>query len=238
MSPFELGQPGQQAFNSAARAAFRAIFRAAGRMHIEHLAPIPHAGPLILASNHISHFDPPLIGAFFSRHVDWMAMEELFRHEGFGRALALTGAFKVNRDGTDRTALRTAARRLQAGRVVGIFPEGGIRAGETSILDGAPMRPGLAALSLLGKAPVLPSVIAGTDRLYHKKNWLPGRRPPIWIVTGAPIAPEGERAALHDCIAAAFIDLKKHLLTLPGFRTRDLPQTPQARKGEDPYAPR
>jgi 1-acyl-sn-glycerol-3-phosphate acyltransferase len=102
------------------------------------------------------------------------------------------------------------------------------------------MRPGLAALSLLAKAPVLPSVIVGTDRLYHKKNWLPSRRPPIRIVTGAPIAPDSapDRTALHDRIAAAFIDLKNHLLSQPGFRPEDLPQTPQARKGEDPYAPR
>ena len=238
MNAFDLGGHGQRAFHGTARFAFRTIFRLAGRVHIEHLAPIPPTGPLILASNHVSHFDPPLVGAFFPRQVDWMAMEELFQNARFARGLALTGAFRVNRDGSDRTALRTAARRLQAGRVVGIFPEGGIRAGATSILEGAPMRPGLAALSILAKAPVLPSVIAGSDRLYHKKNWLPGRRPPIWIVTGVPIPPDSEpdRAALRERIATAFIDLKNHLAAQPGFRPEDLPQTPQARKGEDPYA--
>ncbi len=236
MSFLALGGAGQRAFNSAARTAFRIVFHGSGRVRIEHLAPIPPGGPLILASNHISHFDPPLIGSFFPRHVDWMAMEELFRNERFARALALTGAFKVNRDGTDRTALRTAARRLQAGRVVGIFPEGGIRAGETSILNGAPMRPGIAALALLAKAPVFPCVIAGSDRYYHKKNWLPGRRPPVWMVTGAPIAPEGDREGLHARIAAAFVELKGHLVRQPDFRAEDLPQTPQARKGEDPYS--
>jgi 1-acyl-sn-glycerol-3-phosphate acyltransferase len=236
LSFFEVGGAGQRVFNSGARQMFRAIFGLSARVRIEHLAPIPHNGPLILASNHISHFDPPLVGAFFPRHVDWMAMEELFRNERFARALELTGAFKVNRNGTDRSALRTAARRLQAGRVVGIFPEGGIRAGETSILNGAPMRPGLAALALLAKAPVIPSVVTGSDRFYKKQNWSPLRRPPVWIVTGAPIPPEGERTGLHDRIAAAFIELKEHLLAKPGFRPEDLPATPQARKGEDPYA--
>ncbi len=143
----------------------------------------------------------------------------------------------MNRDGTDRTALRTAARRLKLGRVVGIFPEGGLRAGETSILEGAPMRPGLAALALLAKSPILPAVVAGTDRFYHKKNWRPGRRPPVWILTGTPIAPEGERGELHDRIAAAYLNLKNQLLARPDFEDKDLPQTPQARKGEDPYAP-
>jgi 1-acyl-sn-glycerol-3-phosphate acyltransferase len=236
LSFFELGGAGQRAFTSSARFAFRTIFGLSAKIHIERLAPIPCTGPLILASNHISHFDPPLAGAVFPRHVDWMAMEELFRNPRFARALEMAGTFKVNRDGTDRSALRNAVRRLQAGRVVGIFPEGGIRAGGTSILEGAPMRPGLAALALMAKAPVIPSVIAGTDRFYKKQNWLHFRRPPVWIVTGAPIPPVGERAELHDRIAAAFVALKNHLLTLPGFDPMDLPRTPQARKGEDPYA--
>ncbi|MGH8047900.1 MAG: lysophospholipid acyltransferase family protein [Chthoniobacterales bacterium] len=234
---FEVGGAGQHAFNSSARTFFRVLFRVKTHIRIEHLAPIPSTGPLILASNHISHFDPPLVGAFFPRHVDWMAMEELFRNPRQARALELTGAFRVNRNGTDRTALRTATRRLKAGRVVGIFPEGGIRAGATSILERAPMRPGLAALALLAEAPVIPSIIVGTDRLYHKRNWLPFRRPPVWIVTGALIPAEGEREALHERIASAFVELQNHLLSQPGFRAEDLPLTPQARKGEDPYAP-
>ncbi|HEY8901591.1 MAG TPA: lysophospholipid acyltransferase family protein [Chthoniobacterales bacterium] len=235
MGAFEIGGAGQRAFNSAARTAFRAIFGVATRTRIRHLAPIPQGGPLILAPNHISHFDPPLIGSVFPRHVDWMAMEELFRNERFARALALTGAFPVHRDGSDRTALRTAAHRLRAGRVVGIFPEGGIRAGESSILEGAPMRPGVAALALLGHSPILPCVIAGTDRLYHRGNWL--RRPPVWILTGTPIAPEGEREAIHARLAAAYLDLRVRIVAEFGLAERDLPHTPQARKGEDPYAP-
>lgn len=233
---FAVGQPGQKAFHAAARAAIRVLFRAAARPQLAHLAPIP-AGPLILAPNHISHFDPPCVGAFFPRHVDWMAMEELFRDARFARALALTGAFPVNRDGTDRTALRTAARRLREGRVVGIFPEGGIRAGATSILEGAPMRPGVAALAQLGGASILPCVIAGSDRLYHRENWRRFRRPPIWMLTGEPIPPTGSREEIAARLAAAYPALRAALVSRFGLAEHDLPQTPQARKGEDPYAP-
>ncbi|MDD5200973.1 MAG: lysophospholipid acyltransferase family protein, partial [Terrimicrobiaceae bacterium] len=233
---------GQRAFNSSARTIIRAIFGAFGRVRLAQLAPVPRTGPLILASNHISHFDPPLLGSFFPRHVDWMAMEELFRNAAFGRALALTGAFRVNRDGTDRTALRAAVRRLRAGRVVGIFPEGGIRAGATSILEGAPMRPGVAVLALLSGAPILPCVLAGTDRFYHRSNWLLLRRPPVWILTGEPITPtpgsdhETARAEIRERLAAAFITLKAQLIARFDLSECDLPHTPQARKGEDPYA--
>lgn len=241
LSTFDLGQPGQKFFTSAWRTGFRALFRATARVQIARLAPVPMSGPLILACNHISHFDPPLAGSFFPRHVDWMAMEELFRDKRFARLLEITGAFPVHRDGTDRTALRTAVRRLQAGRVVGIFPEGGIRAGETSILEGAAMRPGVGALSVLANAPVLPCVVAGTDRLYHKTNWL--RRPPLWVLTGELIVPpagddrEAARREVHDRLTAAFPALKTELVARFRLEECDLPHTPQARKGEDPYAP-
>ncbi|HEY8904292.1 MAG TPA: lysophospholipid acyltransferase family protein [Chthoniobacterales bacterium] len=240
MSLFDLGQPGQRAFSSAARFAFRMLFRAACRIRVEHLDPIPRKGPLILAANHISHFDPPLVGSLFPRAVDWMAMDELFQNDLFARGLDLAGAFRVQRDGSDRTALRTAARRLQAGRVVGIFPEGGIRAGESSILEGAPMRPGVGALALLGRAPILPCVVIGTDRLYKETNWL--RRPPVWVLTGRIIDPfqvgsELTRPAIHRQLAAAFRLLRTEAILRFGLTADDLPSTPQARKGQDPFAP-
>lgn len=234
MKIFDLGGIGQRTFNAAVLASFRGLFRLTTRVHIAHLAPIPRTGPLIVASNHVSHFDPPFLGSFFPRPADWMAMEELFQSPLLARGLALTGAFSVSRDGRDRTALRTAARRLQAGRAVGIFPEGGLRAGETSVLDGAPMRPGVGALAALAHAPILPCVIAGTDRLYHRTNWL--RRPPLWIVTGEAIPAGGDRDEIHARLATAFVDLKAELLARFHLTENDLPQTPQARKGEDPYA--
>lgn len=233
---FRVGQPGQHAFHALARTAFRGIFRLTARVHVAHLATIPSRGPLILAPNHISHFDPPAVGSFFTRHVDWMAMEELFRHPGFARALALTGAFPVHRDGTDRTALRTAARRLREGRCVGVFPEGGIRAGETSILNGAPMRPGVAALAQLAEAPILPVVVLGTDRLYLRGNWKL-RRPPVWILSGTPIPPTDSRDAISAALAAAYPALQADAIARWNLSPSDLPQTPAHRKGEDPYAP-
>lgn len=239
---FEIGSSSQRTFNSAARLAFRVIFRAAAQVRMDHLQPVPQRGAFILACNHISHFDPPLIGSMFPRHVDWMAMEELFRNARFAKWLERTGAFRVDRSGADRTALRTAARRLKAGRVVGIFPEGGIRAGETSILERAPMRPGVGALARISQAPVIPAVIVGSDRLYLRANWRPLRRPPVWILTGHPIAPpapddrDSPRNEFQTALANAFVELKEHLLSSCGVTVADLPKTPQARKGEDPYA--
>ncbi len=240
LSTFDLGQPARKFSRARGARGFRALFRATARAQIARLAPVPESGPLILACNHISHFDPPLAGSFFPRHVDWMAMEELFRDRRFARLLEITGAFPVHRDGTDRTALRTAVRRLQAGRVVGIFPRAAFALGETSILEGAPMRPGVGALAVLAGAPVLPCVVAGTDRLYHKKNWL--RRPPLWALTGELIVPpqledrEAARHEVHDRLAAAFPALKAELVARFASR-RATPTHPTGPQGEDPYAP-
>lgn len=202
--------------------------------------PLP-TGKLILASNHISHFDPPIIGAFAPRQLDWMAMEELFKNPWIGRLLSAIGAFPVNRGASDRSAIRTALQRLSQGAAVGIFPEGGIRAGETSILGGAKMRPGVAVLAMIADAPIVPTVILGSERLYHRQNWHPFFRIPVWIGIGDPLYPKknlsGAASREEFCarLQKAMIELQNRLIETYHLRSEDLPKTPQARKGEDPY---
>ncbi len=126
----------------------RGILFFGARVRVNQEAELPE-GACIVASNHISHFDPPLIsGSFrreFRRDIDWLAMQELFAHPAGKRFFEGANVIPVNRGGGDRTSLRVALRRLALGRAVGIFPEGGIRDGEASILNGAPMKAGVAS---------------------------------------------------------------------------------------------
>ena len=108
---------------------------------------VPRVGPCILAPNHISHFDPPLIGISTRRPVDWMAMRELFAHPVSAAIFRRVGAFPVGRESIDMPAVRTAIARLKHGLLVGVFPEGGLRTGPLSVLEGAPLKPGVAALA-------------------------------------------------------------------------------------------
>ncbi len=101
------------------------------RVHIIHVGRLPQDRAMILASNHISHFDPLLLGTFFARYVDWMAMEELFGDPLAASILDWLCAFPVTRNGRDRRAIWIALRRLGSRRTVGMFPEGGIRAGRS-----------------------------------------------------------------------------------------------------------
>jgi len=193
----------------------------------------------ILASNHISHFDPPILSTISRRAIDWMAMEELFRSKlgaWFYRGL---GAFPVRRGRADRTALKTVMDRLKAGRVVGIFPEGGLRAGPTSVLEGAPIKSGISLLSVMANAPIRPCVLIGTDRLYRAANWRPGPRVPVWAAFGEFIGPDTTlekaeaMAKIETELSAAFLSLKAKLIREFGLSPNDLPQTPQHRKGEE-----
>jgi 1-acyl-sn-glycerol-3-phosphate acyltransferase len=235
-------QMAQRLFSHLCRWLVRGAFSLVCRTKIVYFGNLPTGTGFILASNHISHFDPPFLGSRFGRYVDWMAMEELFRNPASAVLMESLCAFRVRRDGTDRTGIRIAVKRLEEGRVVGVFPEGGIRAGKGSVLEGAAMWPGVSALAVLSGKPIVPSVIIGTDRLYNRKNWLRFRRVAVWIGFGEKILPRDDlpkrdaRELVQKSLSEAFVSLKERLVLEFRLAETDLPTTPQARKRED-YLP-
>src|SRR6266705_2373754 len=174
--------------NRIAALLMKALFGCVARVHVVRSENANHDGGFLLAANHISHFDPFIISSVVGRKIDWMTMTEFFRSPVVGFFLRAVDAFPADRDRADRKTIRTAIERLKASRVVGIFPEGGIRDGVHSLLEGAPLRPGAATLAHIARVPILPCVILGSDRLYAKRSWLPFRRTPIWIAFGDPIS--------------------------------------------------
>jgi 1-acyl-sn-glycerol-3-phosphate acyltransferase len=225
------------AANFMARRTTSLILRCVARIHLLHLKNAERGGGFLLAANHISHFDPPIISAVVSRKIDWMAMAEFFPVPLLGSFLRAVDAFPADRDRADRTTIRTAIERLKQGRIVGIFPEGGIRDGARSVLEGAPLRPGAAALAHIAAVPIVPCVIVGTDRLYARKNWLPFRRTPIWIAFGQPIphCPKLEKSVARQHtqreLASAFRILYAELRETFQLTAEDLPQPPKQRIG-------
>ena len=201
---------------------------------------VPHTGPAILAPNHISHFDPPLLSISADRQVDWMAMEELFQNPLLARTLRWIGSFPVGRGKMDYAAVRTAIERLKNGRMVGVFPEGGLRTGPTSVLEGAPLKPGVAALAQMTQAPVVPCAIMGADALYDPARWLPWRQTKVWIVFGHPLPPPSAtgdkaaaRAAFDEQLGDTIRDLYRRTVREENIPADCLPQTPQKRKGRE-----
>ncbi|MBV8172080.1 MAG: 1-acyl-sn-glycerol-3-phosphate acyltransferase [Candidatus Eremiobacteraeota bacterium] len=85
---------------------------------------VPSEGGLVVAANHRSYLDPPLLGTWFPRTIHFMAKEELFRIPVLGRGIAAVHAFPVTRDAADIGSVRRALRILKEGGAIGIFPEG------------------------------------------------------------------------------------------------------------------
>src|SRR5437763_15609853 len=213
----------------------RSIFGCVARIRVLGPENPNRSGGFLLASNHISHFDPFLIGLTVRRKIDWMTMAEFFRPPALGFLLRCIDACAAERDHADLKTIRTAIERLKNGRVIGIFPEGGIRDGVRSLLEGAPLRPGAATIAQIAGVPIVPCVILGSDRFYSKKQWLPFRRTPVWIAFGKPIPcfPELQkyqaRERIESELAAAFKNLYAELREKFCLTANDLPQSPQER---------
>src|SRR6266498_3279393 len=164
--------------NRAAALLMKLLFGCVARVYVLRCGNSNRAGGFLLASNHISHFDPFILSSVVRRKIDWMAMAEFFPNPLFGSFLRAVDAFPADRHRADRKTIRTAIERLKQGRIVGVFPEGGIRDGARSLLEGAPLRPGASTLAHIAQVPIVPCVILGSDRFYSKNQCLPFRHTP------------------------------------------------------------
>ena len=169
---------------------------------------VPRDGPVLLASNHLSVLDPPLIGCMLSRHLDYMAKTELFRIPGLGWLIRNLNAHPVDRSGSDSAALRLALRLLGEGRAVLVFPEG-TRGAEGQL---GTAHAGAGMLAALSGAPVLPVYIEGSGRALPRGAVVP-RPVRVTVRYGAPIRFARERGRtryqeVSDQIMAAIGRLK------------------------------
>src|SRR6266403_461224 len=118
--------------NRVAALLMKSLFACVARVHVVRSENANHDGAFLLAANHISHFDPFIISSVVRRKIDWMAMAEFFPLPLLGVLLRAVDAFPANRDRADRATIRSAIERLKNGRIIGLFPEGGIRCGARS----------------------------------------------------------------------------------------------------------
>src|SRR5260370_31404684 len=139
---------GNRFFSYFCRYLVRLIFSWSCRVHRLHKSQGYPRGAYIVVSNHISHFDPPMLGSWFPRYVDWMAMEELYSKRWSAWLMDSLSAFPVKRSAGDFASLRAVMAHLKIGRVVGICPDGGIRGGCGPILGQAHAWPGVAGRTI------------------------------------------------------------------------------------------
>jgi len=159
------------------------LLRRVYRVEVVNAERIPASGPVILAANHESIWDPFILGVVTPREIHYMAKSELFSPAPLGWAMRSLNAFPVERGGGDREAMSEAGRLLAAGAVLGIFPQGTSKP-EKQI----GWHRGAARLALATGAPLVPVRLSGTKPL--------PRRAHIRLVVGEPIAVEVGRPTI------------------------------------------
>ncbi|HUJ79262.1 MAG TPA: lysophospholipid acyltransferase family protein [Nitrospiria bacterium] len=147
-----------------------------GREHV------PAEGGLLVAGNHISYLDIPMMACALGRPADFMGKRELFHHPVIGWIYRWLGGFPIRRGGVTKEALNEAVLRIQAGRVVVIYPEGGINlTGEL-----LPPKPGVGVIVARTGVAVLPAYVTGTDEAMPRgARWIRPRR--VTVRLGPPM---------------------------------------------------
>ena len=140
---------------------------------------IPKEGAFILAANHVSNWDPPFLGTFIDREVNYMGKEELFKNPVMAWVCRALHVFPVKRGAADKTAIKTAIKILKDGKCLGIFPEG--TRSKTGKLGKA--EPGVSLIAAMTKSTIIPAAIVDTEKIFSKEKFFPR----LAVVYGKPM---------------------------------------------------
>lgn len=153
------------------RPAFHAFCRVYFRLELRGVEHIPATGAVIIAPNHQTYADPPLVSIPVRRPVYYMAWDRLFDIPLFGWFIRRLRAFPVDLEGRDSRAMREVIRIVKAGEAVMIFPEGE-RSPDGSV---ASFKAGAFRLAASLDVPVLPVTITGGFESWPRRRMLPRR---------------------------------------------------------------
>ncbi len=142
-------------------------------------------GKGILAANHTSFYDPPLIATSWPEEVHFLARRTLFR-SFFGRIIGKLNAHPVNEKGSAKAGIQWMLTTLQAKQKIIVFPEG-----QRSYCDDfGEVKGGVAMLALKANAPIIPVYIDGAYAIWNRFKKKPKLSGKIAVVFGAPIQPK------------------------------------------------
>lgn len=177
-------------FYSLVRSLGSPAFWVSSRPFVSGLSHIPTHGPCIIAATHQSAYDVPLLIRHVPRGVDFVSIVEVFRKPMVGWFYSNLNAFPLDRSRPDAATVRVMLDRLERGRVVAMFPEGGFRLKEKSVIYGGSIRPGIARIASIANAPIIPCVVLNSLEYSRFRSWLPLRRTRYALGFGPPIHAE------------------------------------------------
>jgi 1-acyl-sn-glycerol-3-phosphate acyltransferase len=143
----------------------------------------PVDGPFLIASNHASHLDPPLVGSQVSRQMRFFARRTLWNNPALGWWMNRVETIPVERDSGDIGAIKRVLQALKENRAIVLFPEG------TRSLDGQlqKAKAGVGLMACKTGVPVVPCRVYGSFEAFGKGTAFPRFGTPISIVFGPPI---------------------------------------------------
>jgi 1-acyl-sn-glycerol-3-phosphate acyltransferase len=184
----------------------RALFGTYFRWRVFNPERVPQTGAVILASNHASFLDPPLVGSGLKRDINYLARESLFRFPGVGALLRSWNTVPVDRDGGGAAGLKAILERLLAGGGIILFPEG------TRTRDGRlqPARSGIGLIVVKSSAPVVPVRTFGTFEAWGRNHKFP-RPKKVAVKYGGPMQFEKLRAEAKNCSKARLKEIYQQI---------------------------
>lgn len=157
---------------------FAIILKIISHYKVIGLNNLPSSGPALVVSNHISNWDPLMLGVAMPRQINFIAKSELSRIPLVGSLIKAWGAVPIKRGHSDREALSKSIELLKNGRVIGIFIEGKRNLGNPEKM--IKPQPGAAMLALKSEVPVIPVAIINTNRILRSLKR-------VKVIIGKPI---------------------------------------------------
>ncbi|HET7143776.1 MAG TPA: lysophospholipid acyltransferase family protein [Anaerolineales bacterium] len=164
------------------RFGIRALFNILGRIKVAGKENVPVGKPYVIAMNHISIFDPPLVVCFWPEETEVIGAVDVFEKKGQGTLLSMYGVIPVHRGDYDRVLLDKILAILKLGRPLIIAPEGG-RSHERAMKRAMP---GLGYIIEHAQVPVIPVGLVGTTDDFWRRATR-GERPRLEMHIGKPI---------------------------------------------------
>ena len=182
----------------------RFVFKIIFRTKVIGAENIPKDGAFILAANHVSNWDPPFLGTFIERIVNYMGKEELFINPIMAMICRGLHVFPVKRGAADKNAIKNAVKILKAGDCLGLFPEG--TRSKTGKIGKA--ESGVSLIAAMTKSPIIPAAIVNTEKIFsHEVKF-----PRLAVVYGKPMNFSGnakDKEELHNFAQSIMAEVSK-----------------------------
>lgn len=181
----------------------RVFYRALFFVRISGKENVPKTGGFVLSANHKSAFDPPLLGSFLPRRMQYLAKRELFKYKFSNWFLRGIGAVPISRGGSDIATLKTIISLLKNNGIITVFPQGTRK--NKDIND---VKSGAVLFAIKSQVPIVPAAIIGDYKFFGGLKVHYGK--PIYYTEYY------NQKVSQEILHNLSVDLMKHILVMVG----------------------